>query len=100
MKVKLTKPAERRLDQITDYHKRKGNKNKGKELRKKIVEISKLLSKNPKMGREEDYLKGLGQGHRYVLLDKFHKLIYRIIKPFIYITDVFDTRQNPDKMKP
>lgn len=52
------------------------------------------------MGQEEEGLKHLNRGHRYLLIKPFYKLIYLIIKPIIYITDIFDTRQDPDKMKP
>ena len=100
MKVKITKPAQRRLKQIDDYYRRKGNQSYTRKLRKEIREKSKLLSENPEMGREEEYLKGLGLGHRYVLVAKLFKLIYLIAKPFIFITDIFDTRQAPKDMKP
>jgi plasmid stabilization system protein ParE len=59
-----------------------------------------LLSQNPELGQEEDYLKELGQGHRYVIVTKLYKLIYLVAAPFIFITDVFDTRQNPNDMHP
>ncbi len=100
MKVQITKPAQRRLDRIDDYYKKKGYLRKGRKLRKQIVEQSKLLSQNPYLGQEEEHLKQLGKGHRYLLIKPFFKLIYLIIKPVIYITDIFDTRQDPEKMKP
>ncbi len=100
MKVKVTKPAEKSLDNIDAYYKKKGNRKHGRKLRKDIVKQSKLLSNNPLMGQEEESLKKLNRGHRYLLIKPFYKLIYLIIKPFIYITDIFDTRQDPNKMKP
>ena len=99
MKVRMTKPAQRRLNQIDDYYKDNGNKRHGAKLRRAIVKQSKLLSDNPEMGQEEPHLKGLGQGHRYILVERIYKMIYLIAKPFIFITDIFDTRQDPDKMK-
>lgn len=42
----------------------------------------------------------LGLGHRYLPVKPFYKIIYLVIQPFIYITDIFDTRQDPQKMKP
>lgn len=100
MKVKITKPAQKRLDDIDEYYQSKGNTSKGQKLREQIVEKSKLLSENPELGAEEKYLKKLGLGHRSLVIDRFFKLIYRIVRQIIYITDIFDTRQDPDKMKP
>ena len=51
------------------------------------------------MGQEEESLVELGQGHRY-LVEEHYKIIYRVIDDVVYITDIFDTRQDPDKMKP
>ena len=62
MKVMITKPAQRRLKQIDDYYRRKGNNSYSRKLRKEIREKSKLLSEKPEIGQEEEYLKGMGQG--------------------------------------
>lgn len=59
-----------------------------------------MLTQYPHLGQEEETLKHLGQGHRYLLVEPFYKIIYLIIKPIIYITDIFDIRQDTDKMKP
>lgn len=100
MKVRITKPAQRRLRQIDDYYRKKGNRSHVTKLKKDIKKKSELLSQNPELGQEEDYLKELGQGHRYVIVTKLYKLIYLVTAPFIFITDVFDTRQNPNDMHP
>ena len=100
MKVMITKPAQRRLKQIDEYYGRKGNNSYSRKLRKEIREKSKLLSEKPEIGQEEEYLKGMGQGHRYVMIAKLFRLIYLIANPFIFITDIFDTRQDPKEMKP
>jgi plasmid stabilization system protein ParE len=100
MKVRITKPAQRRLRQIDDYYRKKGNRSHVTKLKKDIKKKSELLSQNPELGQEEEYLKELGQGHRYVIVTKLYKLIYLVAAPFIFITDVFDTRQNPNDMHP
>lgn len=99
MKVRITKPAQRRLSQIDDYYKKKGNRSHFAKLKQEISRKSALLSQNPELGQEEDYLKELGQGHRYIIVAKLYKLIYLVSAPFIFITDIFDTRQNPDDMR-
>ncbi|WP_020539349.1 type II toxin-antitoxin system RelE/ParE family toxin [Lewinella cohaerens] len=98
MKVNITKPAQRSLGKTGGYYGK--NSPHYKKLKKDIRHKSKLLSENPEMGQEEDHLKHLNQGHRYVLVAKLYKMIYLIAAPFIFITDIFDTRQDPDKMKP
>ena len=48
--------------------------------------------------QEEEYLSYLNQGHRRLIEGHF-KIIYRIEGDNVYITDFFDTRQDPAKMK-
>ena len=99
MKVRFTMNARRRLGQIMDHHRDQGIPETGKKLIKEIRENAKLLGKHPKMGQKEEQLSYLGQGHRYLFVKPFYKLIYLIVKPIIFITDVFDTRQDTDKMR-
>ncbi len=56
-----------------------------------------LLKEFPKMGQIEENLESLGLGHRY-LIEGNYKIIYRIQGKIISITDIFDTRQDPEKM--
>jgi plasmid stabilization system protein ParE len=66
--------------------------------RNKIVDRADKLVKNPSSGRREEYLEHLGLNHRRVI-ESHYKIIYRIIAQTIYITDIFDSRQDPVKMK-
>ena len=43
-------------------------------------------------------LKDLKEGHRRIIEGHF-KIIYKIEKETVYITDFFDSRQSPEKMK-
>jgi toxin ParE1/3/4 len=49
------------------------------------------------MGQIEENLVSLGLDHRYLVEGKY-KIIYFIKENVIYITDVFDCRQDPQKM--
>ncbi len=69
------------------------------EIRDGILDETGLLEDNPYIGQEEQYLKHLELGHRRIIKDNY-KIIYRVIGQYIYITDIFDTRQDPEKMKP
>lgn len=68
------------------------------KIRKSIFNSTKPLIKNPLIGAIEVNLTELKQGHRY-LVEGNYKIIYRLIDNNIYITDIFDCRQNPIKMK-
>ncbi|GJM34077.1 MAG: hypothetical protein DHS20C18_30780 [Saprospiraceae bacterium] len=100
MKVKLTANSRRRLQQIRDYHSKIGNAKKGRKITRSILSEAKKLEKHPELGQVEKYLEKEGKGHRYLLVDQLYKIIYLIVKPIIFITDIFDARQDPDKMKP
>jgi plasmid stabilization system protein ParE len=68
------------------------------EIRDGIVNAAENLAPNPHIGQEEPYLAHLELGHRRIIKDHY-KIIYRIIGQYVYITDIFDTRQDPAKMK-
>lgn len=68
------------------------------KIRKSIFDGIKPLIKQPLIGAVEENLIDLAQGHRYIVVDNY-KIIYRVIQLNIYITDIFDCRQNPQKMK-
>ena len=68
------------------------------KIRKSIFYSTKPLIKRPLIGAIEENLIDLKQGHRYLVVGNY-KIIYRIIHNNIYITDIFDCRQNPQKMK-
>ena len=68
------------------------------KIRKSIFDGTKPLIKQPLIGAIEENLIELGQEHRYVVVGNY-KIIYRLIHDNVYITEIFDCRQNPQKMK-
>jgi ParE-like toxin of type II ParDE toxin-antitoxin system len=68
------------------------------DIRDQILNSTDILIKHSKLGKKEEYLEHLNLGHRRII-EGHYKIIYRIDKKIIYITDVFDTRQEPNKMK-
>lgn len=60
--------------------------------------VTSQLEKHSQIGQIEELLKELDGGHRYIVNDNY-KIIYKIQIDKLYITDVFDTRQDPDKIK-
>jgi plasmid stabilization system protein ParE len=67
---------------------------------KGIINEPKKLLQSPLMGQEEELLKQREIDYRYLIF-KNYKLIYSVDTEngFIKIADVFDTRQNPPKIK-
>ena len=68
------------------------------DIRLEILSKAHLLISNPTLGQREEYLRKLKSGHRRLVV-KNYKIIYLIGDQEIIITDVFDTRQDPEKMK-
>lgn len=67
-------------------------------LRVKLFNRADSLGLNPNKGQREDFLKHLEEDHRRIIEGHF-KIIYKVENGSIYITDFFDSRQNPEKMK-
>ena len=68
------------------------------EIRDRILDKADTLVTNPYGGQEEPYLAHLQLSHRRIIENHF-KIIYRVVGDYIYITDIFDSRQDPAKMK-
>jgi len=67
-------------------------------IRDEILATADLLIENPELGQVEEYLEHLGLGHRR-LIEGNYKIIYRVQGYQIFITDIFDSRQDPSKMR-
>ena len=86
------------LKNIFLYYQMVADKRVANKIKKSIFTSTKKLINNPLIGALEENLKDLNQGHRY-LVEGNYKIIYLIINDSIFITDIFDCRQNPKKMK-
>ncbi|MDX1640531.1 MAG: type II toxin-antitoxin system RelE/ParE family toxin [Balneolaceae bacterium] len=64
----------------------------------RLLDKADSLADKPFSGQKEDYLLHLKKDHRRLVEGNF-KIIYRVENNVIYITDFFDTRQDPFKMK-
>lgn len=98
MKVQFTDPAKEALDEVYERLRRKGLAKTGRRTRAKIILKAMALKDFPYLGQEEENLEQFGKGHRY-LVEGNYKIIYRIDDPIVFVTDIFDTRQDPGKMK-
>lgn len=93
--------SEELIDEIFDYYKKKTKSyDVAKSIIEKILLAPDILLNNPKIGQREILLKDRSIEYRYIVVSNY-KLIYYIdeLKKTINIVDVFDTRQNPIKLK-
>ncbi len=86
------------LKSIYIYYRMVANEAIADKIRKSIFNSTKPLLKHPFIGVIEENLIELKQEHRYLISGNY-KIIDRVVNTEIYITDVFDCRQNPQKMK-
>lgn len=99
MKVSWSPLAMQDLRDIYDYYVDNISLKFAKELKKKILDSSKYLSKNPEMGQIEENPRLLKRVYRYFLVEENYKVIYIVSDTEVNILGVFANRQSPDKMK-
>lgn len=92
--------AESRIDEIYEYYRVNADHHVAIKLIKKLVGSTNRLSKAPKMGTIEPLLINREVEYRF-LVYKNYKIIYSVnhLETQVRIADVFDTRQNPIKIK-
>ena len=100
LKIYWTEFSEKELSKIFQYYKREVNYQVAKKIVDGIYNETLKLSTQPEIGQIEELLKNRKQDFRYLVF-KDYKIIYWINrdKNWIEINDVFDTRQNPPKIK-
>ena len=66
-------------------------------LMTRVLNRADSLSTTHGQGQVEPQLEHLGKEHRRLIEGHF-KIIYRVEGSTVYVTDIFDSRQNPEKM--
>ena len=97
MKIIWSDFAAFELKDIFWYYKSVAGRKIAQKLIDNIFKSTKQLIKYPDSGQIEESLAELNEGHRYLITSNY-KIIYKKIKEGILITDVFDTRQNPEEI--
>jgi plasmid stabilization system protein ParE len=82
---------------IFDYYKTKASFSIAHKIKNSCFDRVEILFQNPEAGPIDEVLKELNEGHRY-LIEGNYKIIYKINSNTIFITGVFDTRQEPQKI--
>jgi plasmid stabilization system protein ParE len=100
LKVKWTDFSKNELKNIFEYYKAKASVAIARKLVTGIVNETLRLKLQPTIGQEEELLKNSDKEFRYIVF-KNYKIIYFVNSQLntIEVVDVFDTRQNPIKIK-
>lgn len=94
----FTEPALESLQECLDFFPPDVPREKVNQIRDRILDKAEQLIKNPYLGQVEVQLQHLGLSHRRVISGHY-KVIYRIQDEIIFVTDIFDNRQDSDKVK-
>ncbi|HVD97303.1 MAG TPA: type II toxin-antitoxin system RelE/ParE family toxin [Cytophagaceae bacterium] len=97
MRIIWTRTARTDLRFIFDYYKYKANLFTAQKIKNACLDRVNILYQNPEAGSLDEFLEPLKENHRY-LVEGNYKIIYKISSDIIFITGVFDTRQNPEKI--
>ncbi|MFD2698614.1 type II toxin-antitoxin system RelE/ParE family toxin [Mesonia sediminis] len=91
--------AENKLEDIYSYYSIKASKRVAENLVNGILDSTIGIEKQPEIGQVETSLKHIEREFRYLVF-KNYKIVYWINYDFkrIEIANVFDTRQDPDKI--
>jgi len=98
MKLVYTEQALVSLEETLVFVSAKVSREKLIEIRDQILDATDTLLLQPFKGQKESLLEHLGLGHRRLVLNHY-KIMYRVVGEYIYVTDIFDSRQDPDKMR-
>jgi toxin ParE1/3/4 len=98
MKLLYTEQAIESLNEALDFIAPKVTNKKLSEIRNQILDKADTLIDQPLKGQIEPLFEHLNLEHRR-LVEGNYKIIYRIDGSIIYVTDIFDSRQDPSKMK-
>ena len=90
-KIRLTKQADQRLDEILEYLDQQFGKSTSKKFIKRTYSFFNLIAEHPQIGRIEDKSKGI---YGFVL-EKPVTVFYRFTNNEVVILNFFDNRMNP-----
>lgn len=99
MDVIWTAPAEKSLTETIRYVKMRTGEVTARKVWQMIRKQVELLVANPYMGKVDTELSSARYQYRFIIVNKRSKVYYFIEESFIYITLVWDTRQDPETLK-
>jgi toxin ParE1/3/4 len=97
MQVFFTQQALNDLESIYEYY-CEHKEDKAKEIVNDIVKRTEQLSELPYSGTIDSFLELWGLKHRF-LVEGNYKIMYKVTTNAVFVTQIFDTRQNPEKLR-
>lgn len=94
----IADPAWESLDAALEFRKDLMPQERMIELVEELFAQFDHLARHPGSGALEGTLEHLGQGHRHWVVGHF-KIIYRLVGDVIWVSDIFDSRQDPARVK-
>ncbi len=98
IRVLWTETALNNLEDIFEFYKYQESVSIARKLVKEIVQSTLRLQKFPYIGKKENLLADRKNEYRFIV-ERHYKIIYWIEGNYIKIAAVFDSRQNPQKIK-
>ena len=93
--IKWTKTAVKNFTKTADYLLENWPESVLIDFIRKTDEILLLLAEHPDIGEIQDKKRGI----RGILISKHNRLFYRTDKERLIVLKIFDTRQNPQKLR-
>ena len=97
MKVEVTRFAKQELQSIYDYYSSVASDSVALKVIDKILDEIETLENFPSLGTKEPLLEKLKREHKYLVCGNYKIIFYKTEK-VIYVTDIFDCRQNPKRI--
>ena len=98
MTLQVSTAARQRLFDIWKRIRDDSSAHRADKVEERLLERALELLEHPLKGPPEPRLAVLNKGHRYLLLGRY-KIIYRVMEDVVHITDFFDPKQHPSRMR-
>jgi plasmid stabilization system protein ParE len=97
MRIEITDFAKSELQKIYNYYQSVASDVTALKVIERILDAIEVLERTPNLGTAEQLLESLQNKYFYIVSGNYKIIFYRTIK-VIFITDIFDCRQNPKKI--
>jgi toxin ParE1/3/4 len=97
MEVEITRFARSQLLEIYSYYKLKASEATALQITDKILDSIEELGSLRGIGSIEPNLVHIHGNYKYMVCGNY-KIIFRVIGDIVYVTDIFDCRQDPVKI--
>lgn len=98
MRLVYTKPVRDRIAEIRDHIAADSSIERADKVISALLDKADTLLEHPLRGAPESTLAGKGKGHRGLQAGRY-KIVYYVHENEVRVTDFFDTKQHPSRMR-